>query len=118
MKKIVSSLLALILVAGVLPARAEKFQDAAEFASRSRLCKAVAGDALRHFLAKQEGRRLPSRSPQGLARSTLVAWSIDYGRNKAVDGEDAYKHTFLVCMDNINRLQREESAGFARLEVR
>jgi hypothetical protein len=116
MKKLGLAVLLVVGVAGQGAAQAVEFQDAREWSSRSDLCANYAGHA--RFRYTNRDKTFPPLPPEDAASTIMHAWAFDYV-TKATDEEDVYKRVFIVCMENINRLIREEKAGLTRqMEIR
>lgn len=100
--------IAILALAGA--AQAQNTAQAREF--RAEMCDLVATRGAYAFKFKEAGRApINMNTVPETPSKVLMIWAINYGQTDATSVDNAYRVSQAKCMDNIDRVYRDDRAG-------
>jgi len=95
------------------PALAQR-SDYQATSAKVELCKMAGQQGQRAWLAKQKELPMPVAGPDLGHIRPIISYANEYGYKAATDQRDADRNAWSYCMDNLDRLARDENARRGR----
>lgn len=103
------SVLTITVIMSMASSALAQYSDYQATSDKLTICRSFGQRAQVAYLLKQKGEPKPSAGPMSYTIS-LRQYAVDYGYDHAADQVDANRNAWSYCMDNLDRITRDEQA--------